>query len=286
MKQSDFLNMLETARAVPNFYKNKFPYNLGYHHVDGRFSFDCWNLIKVVLSGWNPDIPVGSYIQPKDLVTGDIDGKTMMQRCTARSRNFSKLSVPGTYLYLESDPHSGVYIGDKIVDGKTVNVIECTKCSTWKSNGVVYSYVDASGRRFNYKGGKQSLKWSEHGLLTKWVEYSNIPEVKLYNIDKFREDVCSILGVDSTSAAFLKTVTISTLWNRNNALVTPLERYFKFLGYYKGEIEADLGKKPCFGNGMKEATKLYQKYYVGSTGKNVDGVITKQAQTWKKLLLG
>lgn len=299
MKQSDFLDMLEIARAVPNFYKNKYPYNLGYHHsgeykgyvctnsdgITGNFSFDCWNLIKVVLSGWTPNIPIGSHVEIKDLVTGDIDGKTMMQKCTARSRNFSKLSIPGTYLYLESDPHSGIYIGDKIVDGKTVNVIECTKSSTWKANGVVYSYVDASGRRFNYKGGKQSLKWSEHGLLP-WVEYTDIPEVKRYDSDKFKDDVCSILGVDSVAAAFLKTVTISTIWNKHNALVTPLERYFKALGYYQGEIEADLGKKPTFGPGMEKATKLYQKYYVGSTGRNIDGVLTKQAQTWKKLLLG
>ena len=285
MKQSDFLNMLETARAVPNFYNNKFPYNLGYHHADGRFSGDCWNWIKVLLSGWNPNIPVGSYIKPKDLVTGDIDGKTLLQKCTARSRNFSKLSVPTTYLYLESSPHSGIYIGDKIVDGKTVNVIECTKNSVWKADGLVYSYVDASGRRFNYKGGKQSLTWSEHGLLP-WVEYTDIPEVQKYDIEKFRADVRSILGVNTNADAFAKTVTISTLLNKHHALVTPLERYFRAMCYYGGEIEADLGLKPCYGKGCKEACMLYQKNQVGSTGKNVDGVITKKAQTWKKLLLG
>ena len=37
---------------------------------------------------------------------------------------------------------------------------------------------------------------------------------------------------------------------------------------------------------MKEATKKYQLNVVGSTGKNVDGVLTAKAQTWKKLLLG
>ena len=283
MKQSDFLNMLETARSVPNFYKNKFPYNLGYHHADGRYSFDCWNLIKVVLSGWSPSGVVGSYTRPT--VTGDIDGKTMMSKCTARSKNFSKLSIPGTYLYIQSNPHSGIYIGDKVVDGKTVNVIECTKNGTWKANGVVYSYVDANGRRFNYKGGKQSLAWSEHGLLP-WVEYTDIPEVQKYDLEKFRADVRSILGVSTNADAFAKTVTISTLLNKHHALVTPLERYFRVLGYYGGAIEADEGKKPDFGRGMKEATILYQKYAVGSTGKNVDGVITKRAMTWQKLLLG
>ena len=285
MKHSEFLVILETARAVPNFYKNQYPFNLGYHHPDGRFSFDCWNLIKVCLSGWTPDIPVGEYIHPSQLVTGDIDGLNLLKKCRARSKNFSKLCIKGTYLYLASDPHSGIYIGDKTVDGKTVNVIECTGCRAWKSNGVVYSYVDAAGRRFNYKGGKQSLAWSEHGLLP-WVEYTDIPELKEYSLQDFRADIRSILGVNTNQEAFNKTITISTIWNKNNALVTPLERYMRTLGYYLGEVEADQGKKPIFGNGMKEAIKLYQLMVVGSTGRNIDGVLTKKAQTWKKLLLG
>lgn len=284
MKQQEFLKMLETARTVPNYYNNRFPKNLGYY--DGtKYSFDCWNLIKVVLSGWKPTGVVGSYIKPQDLVTGDVDGYTLLKKCKAQSKNFSKLSIPGTYLYLATSPHSGVYIGDKVVEGKTVNVIECTKNSGWKANGVVYSYVDANGRRFNYKGGKQSLAWTDHGLLP-WVEYSDIPEPEKYDAEKFRADVRSILGVETNVAAFNKTITISTVWNSHNALVTPLERYFAGLGFYTGEIEANSGKKPCFGNGMKDATRLYQKYIVGSTGKDIDGVITKKAQTWKSLLLG
>jgi len=285
MKQAEFLAMLETARAVSNFYKSKFPYNLGYHHEDGSFSFDCWNLIKAILSGWNPNIPINEYIHTKQLVTGDVTGLQLLQKCTSRSRNFSKLCIPGTYLYLESDPHSGIYIGDKVVDGKTVNVIECTACKPWKVSGVVYSYVDAAGRRFNYKGGRQSLAWSEHGLLTLWVEYEDIPEIPKYNLEKFRADVRSILGVRTNEEAFNKTITISTTCNKHNALVTPLERYFKELGYYTGKIEADEGnKQPDFGSGMKEATKSFQRFVVGSTGKDVDGIISKRGYTWDTLL--
>ena len=283
MKQSDFLQALELALSLPNFYNNKPGYNLGYHWADGRYSYDCWNLIKVALTGKIGTNPVGTNIAPS--VTGDLTGLQILQKCTARSKNFSKLSIPGTYLYIQSNPHSGIYIGDKVVDGKNVNVIECTKNGTWKANGVVYSYVDANGRRFNYKGGKQSLAWSEHGLLS-WVEYTDSPVVSKYDLEKFRADVRSILGVSTNADAFAKTVTISTLLNKHHALVTPLERYFRALGYYGGAIEADQGKKPDFGKGMKEATILYQKYAVGSTGKNVDGVLTKRAMTWKKLLLG
>lgn len=58
----------------------------------------------------------------------------------------------------------------------------------------------------------------------------------------------------------------------------------KALGYYTGEIEADKGKKQCFGNGMKEAIRRYQKDVMKATPKNQDGVITKKKATWKKLL--
>lgn len=290
MKQSEFIKMLITAHDVPNAYNNKFPKNLGYY--DGsKWSFDCWNLIKVVLSGWQPKAEKGYYIHPQNLVTGDIDGKTMLNRCHSRSRDFSKLRKQGTYLYLESSPHSGIYVGDFTLGGKVYNVIECTKNSTFNANGVTYTYVDDRGRRLRYKGGVQSLSWSEYGLFpATWLEYdkepSPLPDNKGYTLDDFRADVRRILGVQTNTEAFNRTITISTIWNKHSALVTPLEKYFKALGYYNGEVEAENGKKPDFGGGMKEATRRYQKYVVGSNERNCDGVLTKRAQTWKKLLLG
>lgn len=170
MKQKEFLDMLRIAHEVPNCYSNSFPKNLGYY--DGKkYSFDCWNLIKAILSGWKPTGIKGSYIPTKQLVTGDVDGKTLLAKCSNRSRNFEKLSVPGTYLYLESDPHSGIYVGDTLINGKIYNVIEATKNGKF-GNGVLYTYVDKDGTRRKYKGSsKTSLKWSEHGLLTRYVEY-------------------------------------------------------------------------------------------------------------------
>jgi len=170
MKQKEFLDMLKIAHEVPNCYSNSYPKNLGYY--DGKkYSFDCWNLIKVILSGWKPNGIKGSYIKPAQLVTGDIDGKKLLERCSNRSKDFSKLSIPGTYLYLESDPHSGVYVGDTLIDGKIYNVIEATKNGKF-GNGVLYTYVDKDGTRRKYKGSsKTSLKWSEYGLLTRFVEY-------------------------------------------------------------------------------------------------------------------
>lgn len=172
MKAMEFLGALQTAYLSPNYYNNKYPYNLGY--FDGqRYSFDCWNLIKVVLAGWKPTGVVGSFTKPT--VTGDVDGYHLLLACHDRSQDFSKLKTPGTYLYLSTSPHAGVYIGESVVDGKTINVIECT-CS-WNTRKIVYSYVDQNGNRFNYKGGTQSSRWTDYGLLN-YVDYSDvIPEL-------------------------------------------------------------------------------------------------------------
>lgn len=171
MKQSEFIKALESFANTPNYYDNHYPYNLLYHHSNGMFSGDCWNTIKCVLSGATPEnIPIGQHFDVHKLVTGDVDGKTLLDRCTGRSRNFNTLRVPGTYLYIYSSPHSGIYVGEREVDGHIVNVIECT--SAWKG-GIQYTYVDNQGGRYNYKGGSKSkYSWEEFGLLTPYIEYS------------------------------------------------------------------------------------------------------------------
>lgn len=76
------------------------------------------------------------------------------------------------------------------------------------------------------------------------------------------------------------TVTVSRVKNRNHAVVTPLERRLKALGYYSGAIEADEGKTPCFGSGMEAAVKKYQSDHECIS----DGEITAKQRTWKSLL--
>ena len=79
-------------------------------------------------------------------------------------------------------------------------------------------------------------------------------------------------------------MTISKTINEHHPLVTPLERYMKFLGFYTGSIEADMGKTPTFGSGMENAIKTFQKTVVGYSDKSCDGEITAKKNTWKKLL--
>lgn len=183
MTQKEFLEKLELARTSPNYYNNKYPYNCGYYDGE-RFSFDCWNLIKAILGGWTNNKTKGYFVSPKDFPTGDCTGAGLLKQCTERSRDFSKLSIPGTYLYLEDHPHAGVYVGDRTVNGKVYNVIECT--AAW-TDGVLYSYVDKKGRRFEYKGGKQVYDWDEYGLLP-YVEYEKLvkPEQPVQPMTSFK----------------------------------------------------------------------------------------------------
>ncbi len=170
---NEFLQTLRTAHDVPNYYCNKYPKNLGY--FDGsKYSFDCWNLVKVVLSGWKPNPTPGYFVNSDKLVTGDVDGLALLKNCTNQSKDFSKLSIPGTYLYLATNPHAGVFVGEFTKDGKVYNVIECTKGMYAGQDGVTYSYVDKDGTRRAWKGGNAKLRWTDYGLLTKWVSYNDI----------------------------------------------------------------------------------------------------------------
>lgn len=105
-----------------------------------------------------------------------------------------------------------------------------------------------------------------------------------YTQTQFIKDVQSCTGskVDGKAGdeTLGNTVTLSTSVNKNHPIVTPIERYLKVLGYYTGTIEADIGKPPCFGSGLKTAVMNYQE----RNGCTSDGVITAKQKTWKKLL--
>ena len=189
MKQSEFIAKLKLAHDVPNYYNNHFPKNCGYY--DGqRFSFDCWNLIKAILGGWTDNRTVGYYVSPKDFPTGDIDGYHLLMKCYNRSKDFTQLKQAGTYLYISTSPHAGIYIGDFQYQGQTFNVVECT--GAWASK-VQYTYVNDRGERYLYKGGQKSAySWTDYGLLP-WVEYESTPTP---NKTEFRGiDVSSWQGV-------------------------------------------------------------------------------------------
>ena len=97
-----------------------------------------------------------------------------------------------------------------------------------------------------------------------------------YNQKQFKKDVCKILGVKTAKQALKKTKTLSRQKNSTHALVLPVQKYLKSLGYYEGVCDRD------FGPLMEKAVNKYQtkklKYAVG------DGEITAKNNMWKKML--
>lgn len=161
----DYLAKLELAASQKTKYWNEYPYNLGYYHSDGKFSFDCVNLNKAILNGWECIKEVG-YFQRSLTRTGDCDEWGFISQCQY-STDFAKMDCIAA-LYMPG--HIGNYIGKDVVkNGHTYNAIECT--GAW-GGGVVYSYVDKAGRRFNHKNGVQNGRWTHWGKMTKWLKYT------------------------------------------------------------------------------------------------------------------
>ena len=184
LTKKQILDILFRLVKSKTCYNNSYPYNLGYVHQNGTQSFDCWNLHKAIINsrGKCVDFKPGQY--QKDLsLTGDCDGATLLESCTERSRDFSKIKeMPwGTYIYMNG--HAGWFIGEfELEDGKVYNVIECT--AAWDRK-VLASYVDEKGQRCHWKGCKPMkmkdgsiCKWEWYGLLSKWIDYSEAEEVK------------------------------------------------------------------------------------------------------------
>lgn len=102
-----------------------------------------------------------------------------------------------------------------------------------------------------------------------------------YTQKQFILDVQKILGVAQTGACsitgntFKKTITINKNVNNKHALVIPIEKRLKQLGYYNGAIDGN------YGTGMANAVNQYAKSF---GGKGLDGEITSKGATWKHLL--
>lgn len=292
MKQSEFIRRVLQFESCPTCYvrgafgavandtnKKRYKNALNitrFKKIDATpsngFFTDCSGLPKGIFWGWDGDTSkvYGGAVYKSNGVP-DFNDSSILPLLRDVSTDFSHI-IAGECVWIKG--HVGIYVGDGVVVESTTDW-ECKVQKTGLGN---------TGHTINGK----SRKWTKHGKFPEYmVEYEDDEPIPLYyTLEDFRRDVRKILEVESNIAALGKTITISTTTNRNNNLVTPLERYFRTLGYYDGDIEADLGKKPCFGNGMKEATKKYQRDVVLSKGRNVDGVLSARAQTWRKLLLG
>lgn len=119
------------------------------------WGFDCVNLIKALLWGWNGNTALekggskyGSNTVP------DTNANGMFNRCTGKSADFSTIQ-PLEAVWM--DGHIGVYLGDGLA-------IECTP--KWK-NGVQITYLANIGKVSGYNG----RTWTKHGKLP-WIKYT------------------------------------------------------------------------------------------------------------------
>jgi len=122
----------------------------------GAFGFDCVNLVKGLLWGWNGDKSktYGGAVYATNGVPDTNANGMMANYCTNQSTDFSNILI-GEALWL--DGHFGVYIGS----GKS---IECTP--SWK-NKVQVTAVSKMGAI----SGLPSQSWVKHGKLP-WIDYT------------------------------------------------------------------------------------------------------------------
>ena len=115
----------------------------------GAFGFDCVNLIKGILWGWNGNRNAiwGGAVYASNGVP-DINADAMIHRCIGTTSNFSNIQ-PGEAVWLPG--HIGVYVGN----GK---VIECTP--SW-SDGV----QETACLNIEPIAGLNGRRWKLHGKI-------------------------------------------------------------------------------------------------------------------------
>lgn len=185
IKVDDWIKRLKYLEANRyTIYSNKYPYNCGYIYSGGTLSFDCHNMVKSIIN--EPDIvyktsPVGYFVKPAQKIP-DTSELGVLNLCTGISYSFNNITA-GEYLYMSG--HGGVFVGEFTDPSGVVNCIECTPAF---GGGVVTSYVDTSGRRWNHKGGYQVGRWVAHGKLTRYIDYSGVPQPQPTPTDKVNVD--------------------------------------------------------------------------------------------------
>ena len=211
----------------PSSYSNVPPKNLLYW--DGsRWWADCVNLYKALFNGRSIVNPKTGSFQSDLSNTGDVTEWGLMQQCTDRSSDFTKLGNHFRCLY--KDGHFGGYLGFEMeVDGQgIINAVESTP--RWE-DGIQYSYVDSSGGRRWAKGKTVDGYWTVHGLATPWIDYSG-SDVKPAPTPTKTNHL--------TLAKFLAYLGYVAKGSTGE-IVLMLQTILKDLGYYDGYLDGDCG---------------------------------------------
>lgn len=145
----------EKAAQYPSWYTAAKQAELRKQIGKSYFGFDCVNLTKGILWGWNGN-QNAAYGGAKYAANGipDVSADGMIAKCRDVSASRWDKLVPGEGLWMPG--HWGLYIGDGLA-------VECTPI--W-GNGVQITAVLNIGS----KSGYNARRWTKHGKLP-WVEY-------------------------------------------------------------------------------------------------------------------
>ena len=174
----------EKKAQYPDWYTSR--WNMYQQKVGtGTFLFDCVNLTKGILWGWNGN-KNAYYGGAKYAANGvpDVSADGMIAKCkNVSSTNWDKMAI-GEGLWLPG--HWGLYIGNGLA-------VECTPA--W-NNCVQITAVGNIGA----KAGYPTRKWQKHGKLP-WVDYVESEEDKEHEANKAK--VKSRFGFDDKTIEFL-----------------------------------------------------------------------------------
>lgn len=152
------------------------------------FGFDCVNLIKGILWGWNGNLK-SAYGGSKYRTNGvpDVNANGMIALCSELSTNFNDIEV-GEAVWCEG--HIGVYIGNGLA-------VECTPA--WK-NQVQITACNCK------KAGYPTRTWKKHGKLP-YINYDMKPAstIKKKTVDEIAKEVLE--GKWGNGAARKKAIT-------------------------------------------------------------------------------
>ena len=247
----------------------------------------CTRSYYIHSKGWH-------LLRPKSVVHANAIAEAMLRACNNNNIGYDQNNRLGVIKYgtratVRTECDCSSLVRQCVIEGTGKdpgNFTTANEAEALQATGLFEPMIAVTSFTVMHNGDILVTRSKGHTVIV--VAGNPRPANTTYTQTQFIRDVQKVLGakVDGIGGpeTLSKTITVSTIRNKKHAVVTPLERYMKALGYYTGEIEADKGKKPCFGKGMKEAIKQYQKEVVKASAKNQDGVITKKASTWKKLL--
>ena len=150
------------------------------------FGFDCVNLTKAILWGWDGD-KNASYGGAKYASNGvpDISADGMIAKCKDVSTTGWDKMLPGEGLWMTG--HWGIYIGDGLA-------VECTP--VW-ADGVQITAVQNIGTKTGY----HARKWTKHGKLP-YVEYDTAKKTDT-EVDVAKATIKAKAGLSDSTIAYL-----------------------------------------------------------------------------------